>query len=126
MGFKEAISTVFGKYAVISGRARRSEFWFWALFVWLSSLAISIVEHVIGIGQPMGGGPLSALLSLALLLPNICVGGRRLHDTGKSAWWLLIALVPVIGIIVLIVFFTQKSDVGDNAYGPDPLAGERS
>lgn len=124
MEMGEAVSTCLSKYATISGRARRSEFWWWVLAVWLVGIGVGIVEVLFGLGAPNGGGPLSALYALALILPNICVAGRRLHDTGRSAWWLLLVLVPLIGFIVLIVFYVQRGTAGENRFGPDPLAAE--
>ncbi|QIE56106.1 DUF805 domain-containing protein [Pikeienuella piscinae] len=122
MELGEAVSTCLSKYATISGRARRSEFWWWVLATWLVGLGVGLLEAVLGIGSPDGGGPLSGLYALAILLPNICVAGRRLHDTDRSAWWLLIVLVPVIGFLVLIYFYIQRGTTGENRFGPDPLA----
>ncbi len=111
MGFGEAISTCFRKYVVFSGRAMRSEYWFFILFQFLVVVALSIVDAVLGIGV------LSAIASLAMLLPSIAVGVRRLHGTDKSGWWLLIGLIPLIGAIVLIVFFCQQGTEGPNRFG---------
>jgi uncharacterized membrane protein YhaH (DUF805 family) len=88
------------------------------MFVLLSviiSIALSVVEWIVG-----GPGVLAGLYSLAVLIPSIAVGVRRLHDTGRSGWWLLISLVPLIGIIVLIVFLATDSQPGANQYGPNP------
>ena len=114
MGFGEAISTCFRKYAVFSGRALRSEYWFWVLFQVLLIIALSIVDGLV-FGRP--GGVLSSIASLALLLPSLAVGARRLHDIDKSGWWLLIGLIPFIGAIVLIVFFCQQGTEGPNRFG---------
>jgi uncharacterized membrane protein YhaH (DUF805 family) len=111
MGFGEAISTCFRKYVVFGGRAVRSEYWFFILFQFLVVVALSIVDLVVGTGV------LSSIASLALLLPTLAVGARRLHDTDKSGWWLLIGLIPLIGAIVLIVFFCQEGTPGANRYG---------
>lgn len=120
MTFQEAVRTCLNKYVTISGRARRSEYWWWFLFVILGSIAASIVDWVIFGSND--GGPLQALFSLGTLLPSICVGGRRLHDRDMSAWWLLIGLVPVLGTIALLVLFALPGTPGPNRFGPDPLA----
>ncbi len=98
MTFGESISTCFSKYAAFNGRASRSEYWWFLLFTFLASLATGIVSDT-----------LSALFSLGVLLPSLAVGARRLHDTNRSGWFLLIWLIPVIGWIVLIVWTTQES-----------------
>jgi uncharacterized membrane protein YhaH (DUF805 family) len=108
---------VLKKYAVFTGRARRTEFWMFVLGNIVVSIAISVVEKIIG-----SGGILGMLYSLAILVPSIAVGARRLHDTNRSGWWQLIALVPFLGIIVLIYFCATAGDAGANTYGPDPKA----
>lgn len=108
------------KYAVFEGRARRREYWFFALFVVLISVVLTIIDAMIGTMTSQGAGILSGLFGLAVLIPSLAVGARRLHDTGRSGWWLLIGLIPFIGAIVLIVFFVLDSQPGTNAYGPNP------
>jgi uncharacterized membrane protein YhaH (DUF805 family) len=115
MSFTEAVKSGFDHYAKFDGRASRPAFWWWFLFSILVGIAASILDAVIGI--PI----LSIVVSLGLLLPNLSVSIRRLHDIGRSGWWILIALIPIIGFIVLLVFYLQKSDPGDNSYGP-PMA----
>ena len=86
-----------------------------------SAFALGFVENALGLGARDGGaGVLVSLYALVLLLPSLAVGARRLHDTGRSGWWLLIGLVPLIGSIVLIIFFVLDSQPGDNPYGPNP------
>jgi uncharacterized membrane protein YhaH (DUF805 family) len=106
---------VLKKYAVFTGRARRKEYWMFALFNVIIAIALGIIEGIVG-----GPGVLGGLYGLAVLIPSIAVGVRRLHDTGRSGWWILIGLVPVIGFIVLIVFFVADSQPGTNGYGPNP------
>lgn len=118
MDFQTAVRTCLNKYVVISGRARRSEYWWFVLFNLIGGVIMSIVDSVLGIEL------LNGLWSLALLLPGICVGGRRLHDLDKSAWWLLIAFIPLVGWIILIVWAASKGTAGPNRFGPDPLAGD--
>ena len=113
--------TVLRKYAVFEGRARRREYWFFVLFYILISIVLSMVDRVLGLSnEAYGMGVLGALFCLGVLIPSIAVGARRLHDTGRSGWWLLIGLIPLIGAIVLIVFFVLDSQPGTNAYGPNP------
>ena len=105
---------VLKQYVDFSGRAQRMEFWMFQLFNLLISIGLAIVDAILGLGI------LQMVYALAVLLPSIAVGARRLHDTNRSGWWLLLAFIPVIGIIVLIVFWVQDSDPGSNAFGPNP------
>ena len=98
MTFGESISTCFTKYAAFDGRASRSEFWWWFLFTFLASAATGIVSQ-----------SLSALFSLGVMLPSLAVGARRLHDTNRSAWLLLLWFIPLIGWIILIVWAVQEA-----------------
>lgn len=106
---------VMNKYFNFEGRATRSEFWYFMLAIFVIGIVLSVIEGVLGTN-----GIIGMLFSLGMLLPNISVSARRLHDTGKSGWWQLIAFVPVIGIIVLIVFWVMDSESGSNKYGPNP------
>lgn len=109
MGFTDAVKTCFGKYADFSGRAKRPEFWWYWLFVFLVSLAISAVAR-----------SASLLFSLATLLPSLAVGTRRLHDTDRSGWWQLLYFIPIIGWIIMIIFLVIEGGAGDNKYGSPP------
>ncbi|RZQ56045.1 DUF805 domain-containing protein [Pseudidiomarina tainanensis] len=114
---------VLKKYAVFSGRARRSEYWFFVLFNVIIGFVLGFIDGILGLGNPEAGvGVLGTIYSLAVLIPSIAVGVRRLHDTDRSGWWLLIGLIPLIGAIVLIVFFVMDSTPGDNRFGPNPKA----
>lgn len=104
------------QYVDFSGRASRMEFWMFALFNFLISLVLAIVDFTLGLGF------LQPLYALAVLLPALAVSVRRLHDTGRAGWWLLLILIPLIGPIILIVFWVQDSNPGDNAFGPNPKA----
>lgn len=109
--------TALKKYAVFSGRARRKEYWYFVLFSFLISLAFSFIDGFLGlVAQDSGFGLFSGLYSLAVLIPGIAVAVRRLHDTGRSGWWLLITLVPIVGAIVLLVFLASESKPGRNQY----------
>ena len=112
---------VLKKYAVFSGRARRKEYWFFALFNFLFAMAIGFVDGLMGTFNPATGiGTLGLIYALAVLIPGIAVTVRRLHDTDRSGWWLLIILIPLIGAIVLLVFMVFDSKPGQNQYGPNP------
>lgn len=109
------------KYAVFKERSRRREYWYFVLFFVVISVVLSIVDAVIGTYDSASGvGLLSGIFGLALLVPSIAVAVRRLHDTDRSGWWVLISLVPVIGGIVLLVFTVQDGTPGSNRYGPSP------
>lgn len=112
---------VLKKYAQFSGRARRKEYWYFTLFNVIFSVVLSFVDGLTGTWDPESGiGLLSAIYTLAVLVPSIAVGVRRLHDTGRSAWWLLLLLIPLIGVIIFLVFMVLDSQEGENQYGPSP------
>lgn len=113
---QESVRAVFSRYATFQGRARRPEYWWFALFSLLVSIALMVVDVII-----FGSSEVSVLnpiWSLFVLVPTLAVGARRLHDTGRSGWWLLIGLIPIIGTIILIIWFATKGDEGPNEYGP--------
>ena len=103
----------FKKYADFTGRARRKEYWMFILFYMILYVVLSVIDSVIGTVF------LSVLFSLALIIPSISIAARRLHDTGRSGWWQLISLIPLLGVIVLIVFLAQDSH-DENKYGASP------
>ena len=119
MSFSEAVKSGFDHYVKFDGRASRPAYWWWFLFVILVGIASGILDAIIFNGSSV----LNILVSLGLILPNLSVSIRRLHDTDRSGWWVLIGLIPIIGFIVLLVFFLQKSDPGDNSYGSPMAAG---
>ncbi|WP_419875402.1 DUF805 domain-containing protein [Candidatus Pristimantibacillus sp. PTI5] len=102
-------------YVGFTGRARRMEYWNFILFNIIISIALAIVETLVGLT-----GVLTGLYSLAMLLPSLAVGVRRLHDIGKSGLWLLIGFIPLVGAIVLLVFAFMEGEEGNNQYGPNP------
>lgn len=114
---------VLRKYIEFNGRARRKEYWFFVLFNLLIVIGLSVIEGILGLGDSIGGGygPLTALYTLAILLPGLGVTVRRLHDSEKSGWFVLLALVPFIGGLILLVLMALPGTSGDNRYGPDPL-----
>lgn len=107
---------VIKNYAVFSGRARRKEYWMFMLFNLLISFALGFIEGFLG-----GPGILSLIYTLAILIPSLAVTVRRLHDTGRSGWWVLISIVPILGIILLI-FMLLDSQPNENEYGQNPKA----
>jgi uncharacterized membrane protein YhaH (DUF805 family) len=110
------------RYAEFSGRSQRKEYWMFFLFNIIVAVVLGIIEGILGLSGMVAGayGPLTVLYELAILIPSIAVGIRRLHDTDRSGWWLLIALVPIVGAIVLLVFFVSDGTRGPNRFGPDP------
>jgi len=112
---------VLKKYAVFTGRARRKEYWYFFLFNIIISFVLGLIEGLLGMFPEAHQSVLATLYSLAVLLPAIGVSIRRLHDTGRSGWWLLIGLIPILGAIVLLVFMVQDSEPGDNRFGPSPI-----
>ena len=113
----EQYLAVLKKYAVFSGRARRKEFWYFVLFNFLISLGLGIVDGIINSITGASIGVLGLLYSLAVLVPSLAVGARRLQDTGRSGLWLLLGLIPIVGPIILIVFWIGDSEPGTNQYG---------
>src|SRR5215470_15576897 len=122
MGFVEAISSVFRNYVGFSGRAARSEYWFWTLFtilLYIVTIAIDIV-----ILRSGDFHPLTTIAQLGLFLPSLAVAVRRLHDRDKSGWFFLLVLIPLVGAIILLIWFCQRGTIGSNRFGPDPLEGK--
>ena len=115
MSFVDAIKSVFTQYVGFSGRARRSEYWFFCLFNIFVFFDLSALASKISILSL-----LSVVGSLAIFLPSLAVCIRRLHDIGKSGWWYLLAFIPLVGAIILIIWFCKDSEPGANAYGPNP------
>jgi uncharacterized membrane protein YhaH (DUF805 family) len=119
------------RYAGFSGRALRSEFWWFFAFNLLVSVVASVADmsffhsHTFRVGYGTGPdqGPVADLATILLLLPNLAVGARRLHDVGRTGWWLLIGMVPCLGFLVLLVFWCTQGERGTNRYGEPPTAG---
>ena len=114
MTFTEAVQSVFNNFSNFSGRARRKEYWYFVLFTLLGGAVVEGIGRVIGAERVLSG-----LFSLVILIPGLAVAFRRLHDTGRAGWWILLGFVPMLGIIPLI-FCCLDSQPGDNAYGPNP------
>lgn len=115
MGFTEAIKSVLSKYAIFSGRARRSEFWYFFLFKILVMAVLSVL-----IAAVRSLAFLEVVFELAVLIPSLAVFWRRMHDIGKSGWWILLALIPIVGEIIHLIWLCTDSNPGDNEYGPNP------
>ncbi|MDC0761036.1 MULTISPECIES: DUF805 domain-containing protein [Brevibacillus] len=111
-------TSVLKKYVAFEGRARRQEYWMFTLFNIIVSMVIALVDYLIGTGSILG-----MIYSLAVLLPSLSVTARRLHDTGKSGWWILLSFIPLIGAIVLLIFLCKDSE-GDNKYGANPKTSQ--
>lgn len=114
--FAGAVRACLSKYATFTGRARRPELWYFVLFGLLANIAAAILDGIMS-GISGSSGLFGSLVSLGLLLPYLAVGARRLHDSDRSAWWLLIALVPFFGFIVLIVLYCLPGTPGRNRFG---------
>ncbi|EKB20397.1 hypothetical protein HMPREF1170_03128 [Aeromonas veronii AMC35] len=110
--------SVLKQYAVFSGRARRTEYWMFVLCNVIVMLLLGMVDKLIGGDNEL----ISSIYSLAVLLPSLAVAARRLHDTDRSAWWLLLGLIPIIGTLVLIYFMVCNGQQGPNRFGDDPKA----
>ena len=110
VSFPQAVSLGFKNYFKFSGRATRAEYWWWILFIVLTRIALLVVDTFTFFGT-------SLLFSLATLIPNLALGARRLHDINRTGWWQLLILVPVIGWILLLVWFCNRGDDEPNQYG---------
>jgi len=126
MSFGDAITSFWTNYVNFTGRARRSEYWFITLFLLLTNIGATIIDGAfvmddLDVFFATGGwGPAGFIWALAVLLPSLSVLARRLHDSDRSAWWILIGLLPVAGVIVLFVFSVMDSSPGQNKYGRSP------
>jgi uncharacterized membrane protein YhaH (DUF805 family) len=116
MNFVEAIKSGFSNYVNFSDRACRSAYWYWVLFISIGYLVSWIIDKAIGV--PI----VYVLFALGVLLPGIAVGVRRLHDLDRSGWWLLLSFIPIVGGIILLIWFCGKGTDGPNRFGADPLA----
>jgi len=114
---------VIKNYAVFSGRARRKEYWMFVLFNIIFCIVAAILDNILGMSiEGVGYGPIYIVYCLAILIPSLAVAVRRLHDTGRTGWFILIGLIPIIGGIWLLVLFCINGNAGENKYGPDPKA----
>ena len=117
MTFGDAVRSVLTQYTGFSGRARRSEFWWYSLFAFVVYLVAGLIDAALNTTV------LGIVVGLGLVLPSLAVTVRRLHDTGRTGWWILIGLIPLVGAIVLLVFECTDSEPDPNSYGPSPKDG---
>jgi uncharacterized membrane protein YhaH (DUF805 family) len=120
MNFLEALASGFRNYVTFSGRAARSEYWYWALFIFILMIVTGILDKAMFPDSESSQGPITAVASVVTLLPSLAVGVRRLHDIDRSGWWYLIVFT-IIGIFVLIYWACQPGTAGSNRFGPKPL-----
>ena len=129
MGFGEAVRLFFKNYTNFQGRSRRAEYWWPMLMYVIVYVAFLIIS---GIGSAMGdlgviliaiAGLAYVVFGIAIIVPMFAVTFRRLHDTDKIAWWMLISFIPLVGGIVLLIFTVMEGTKGTNKYGPDPKGG---
>jgi uncharacterized membrane protein YhaH (DUF805 family) len=111
---------VLQKYAVFEGRARRQEYWMFTLIGAMIPVALVLLAAALGASTENTTTAIVGVYYLAILLPSLAVAVRRLHDTGRSGWWLFIAVVPLLGSLALLIFTLQDSEQGANQYGPNP------
>ena len=122
MDFVTAVKTCFNKYVTFEGRAQRSEFWYFFLFMLLGNVVLGILDTILL--PSMAWGPLSSIFGLVTFIPSIAVSARRLHDIDKSGWWQLINIIPLIGWIVFLIWVCSLGTRGPNRFGdsPEPIA----
>jgi uncharacterized membrane protein YhaH (DUF805 family) len=123
MGLKEAISYCFRNYVGFSGRAARSEYWYWTLFIFVLWIVAWLIDMTAFGFNTTGVNPVTVIAMLATLLPSLAVSVRRLHDIDRSGWWVLLILTGI-GYIVLLAWGFMRGTVGANRFGPDPLEGK--
>ena len=115
MSFSQAVNSCFSNYVTFSGRARRSELWYFILFLIVLQIVAVAIDYVIGVRI------FEYVVSVGTFLPALAVEVRRLHDIGRSGWWLFLSLIPLVGAIVLLVWFCRRGDAAANEYGPPPV-----
>ena len=126
MGLRDAVESCLRKYSDFGGRAPRSEYWYWTLFIALGILAGFVALAILDalLGEKVGVAVMAVLAiiaALGLILPSLAVTVRRLHDTNSSGWWYLVSLVPYVGGLIMFVWCCIKGTPGQNRFGPDPL-----
>ncbi len=126
MNFVDAVKSAFARFADFATRSSRSEFWWFMLFYFLVGLVVSIIgftieSSVFGQGMEMTSGIIDLLVFLVFIVPTISVTARRLHDIGRSGWWQLMALIPLLGALILLFWVVKRGEDGDNRFGANPL-----
>jgi uncharacterized membrane protein YhaH (DUF805 family) len=118
--FLGALKDGFARYVDFKTRSTRAQFWWWFLWSFIFGVVATLLDFSIGAGDT---GPVNILVSLATFLPSLAVGIRRLHDIGRTGWWVLLMFIPVLGWIVLLVFYCTKTQEQPNQWGPIPQHG---
>lgn len=119
------LNVIRNHYADFRGRARRREYWMFVLINFIISLVLTLIDYALGWDRNAASlGILSGLYALAVLIPGLALSVRRLHDIGRSGWWLLIGLIPLVGALVLLIFTLLDSEPGPNKWGPNPKGVE--
>jgi len=119
MNFVDSIKLGFSNYVNFTDRACRSEYWYWVLFYFVGEAVCALVDYLL-FGHP---GVLYSIFELGLFLPTLAVAVRRLHDTDRGGWWILLGLIPLVGWIILLVWYCSKGTDGPNRFGQDRLMG---
>jgi uncharacterized membrane protein YhaH (DUF805 family) len=122
MNLSEAVKMALARYASFGGRARRSEYWYFTLFHLLAILLANVVSYLAMLAIPALGFILYSIVIFGTLLPHLAVSVRRLHDVNRTGWWYLFGFVPLLGAIVLLVWFCTDGTRGPNRFGADPKA----
>lgn len=107
-------------YFTFTGRSRRKAYWMFVLFNLIAVIIANVLDNATGLISESGYGTISSIYSLAVFIPGLALAVRRLHDIGRTGWWMLIGIVPLVGWIVLFIFFVTDSQAGSNQYGPNP------
>lgn len=115
MRFDQAVASVVSNAFNFTDRACRSEFWWWALLTNIVTTVVYVVD------LRLHTSIIFLLLTLLIFFPNLAVEVRRLHDMETSGWWVLLSFIPILGVVILMLWFTARGTNGDNQYGPDPL-----
>lgn len=118
MNFWQAVQSGFSNYVTFSGRAARSEYWYWVLFALIGGLVAGIIDATVG------GSVTELIFNLVTILPGIALAVRRMHDLDRSGWWLLLVFIPLVGAVILIVWFCSIGTRGHNRFGADRLPAE--
>jgi uncharacterized membrane protein YhaH (DUF805 family) len=119
MNFWQAIASGFSNYVTVSGRAIRSEYWYWILFTLIGAIATGIIDAIVFPTREIS--PITAVFNLLTFLPSLALGVRRLHDIDPTGWWMLL-LLTIFGVFVLIYWACKRGTPGSNRFGPDRLA----
>lgn len=119
MDFMTAVKTCFNRYVTFAGRSARAEFWYFVLFLVIGGVVTVILDMAIFPTQLYS--PLNSIFSLVTILPWLAVTVRRLHDIDRVGWWIFLSFIPLVGAIVLIVWFSKAGDSGTNRFGPNPM-----